>query len=184
VPPIPKALTANLTSVKRQITYHTKAWKRREHCDRFGIGRNHKSPDIRYWYCSSHEFESVRFQVTATPPIKNPNGDLKSRFAATMEVPKPIGPKSSASGLHVHLGDENLNPRDNPQLRQPNDGTKEPLIECKPEVEIQMLTPKEVHRRTGLCDLNRLLSYVAIMCNGDFEKMITTTRVGFLFGVH
>jgi hypothetical protein len=39
-----------------------------------------------------------------------------------------------ASGLHVHLGDENLNPRDNAQLRQPNDGTKEPLIKCKPEV--------------------------------------------------
>jgi hypothetical protein len=82
-----------------------------------------------------------------------------------------------ASGLHVHLGDENLNPRDDAQLREPNDGTKEPLIKCKPEVEIQMLTSKEVHRRTGFCDLKRLLSYVAIMCNGNFEKMITTTTM-------
>jgi hypothetical protein len=92
VPPLPKALPANPTSVKQQITYHTKVWTRREYCDRFGIGRNHKSPDLRY--CSSHEFESVRFQVTATPPIKKPNGDLESSFAATMEVPKAIGPKS------------------------------------------------------------------------------------------
>jgi hypothetical protein len=69
-----------------------------------------------------------------------------------------------ASGLHVHFGDANLNPRDNAQLRQPNDGTKkEPLIKCKPEVQIQMLTPREVHRRTGFCDPKKLLSYVAIM---------------------
>jgi hypothetical protein len=164
----------------------------------------------------------VRFRVTATPPIKYPNGDLKSSVAVTTEVPKAIGSKRSrspaigeskgtgwdrynprvmnslatesdaralqqcvemtelesgrsrmtdynattleASGLHVHLGDENLNPRDNAQLRQPNDGTKkEPLIKCKPEVEIQMLTPREVHRRTGFCDPKKLLSYVAIM---------------------
>jgi hypothetical protein len=39
-----------------------------------------------------------------------------------------------------------------------------------------MLTPQQVHRRTGFCDRKRLLSYVAIsMCNGDFEKMISTT---------
>jgi hypothetical protein len=38
-----------------------------------------------------------------------------------------------------------------------------------------MLTPKEVHERTGFCDLKWLLSYVAIMCDGDFEEMITTT---------
>jgi hypothetical protein len=75
-----------------------------------------------------------------------------------------------ASGLHVHLGDANLNPRDIAQLRQPNDGTKEPLVGCKPEIEIQTLTPKEVHGRTGFYDLKRLLSYVATMCNGDFEK--------------
>jgi hypothetical protein len=35
--------------------------------------------------------------------------------------------------------------------------------EGKPEVKIQMLTPKEIHsRQTGFCDLKRLLSYVAI----------------------
>jgi hypothetical protein len=52
VPRIPKPLPANPTSAKRQITYHTKAWKRREYCDRFGIGRNHKSTDLRY--CTLH----------------------------------------------------------------------------------------------------------------------------------
>ena len=33
--------------------------------------------------------------------------------------------------------------------------------------------PKEVHRRTGFCDLKRLLTYVAIICNGSLELMIT-----------
>jgi hypothetical protein len=45
-----------------------------------------------------------------------------------------------ASGLNVHLGDANLNPRDN---------VIEPLKEWKPEVEIEMLTPK---RYIGLLD--------------------------------
>ena len=36
------------------------------------------------------------------------------------------------------------------------------------------LKSKDVHRRTAFCDLKRLLSYVAIICNGDLKSLKST----------
>merc|ERR1712032_1206587 len=43
------------------------------------------------------------------------------------------------------------------------------------------LTPKEIKRRTGFCDLFYLLSYVIIICGGDMDQItVTSTKLTWL----
>jgi hypothetical protein len=39
---------------------------------------------------------------------------------------------------------------------------------------MEMLTPKEIHQRTGFSDLSCMLSFASVICGGDIEIMTTT----------
>ena len=81
-------------------------------------------------------------------------------------------------GLDVHIDKNTRNNRveELPVKRKAKapKGFKNP-IERTPHVSLKDLKPKEVHRRTAFCDLKRLLSYVAVICNGDLKSLTTTT---------
>ena len=79
-------------------------------------------------------------------------------------------------GLDVHIDKNTRNNRveELPVKRKAPKVFKN-RMERTPYVSLKDLTPKEVHRRTGFCDLKRLLSYVAVICNGDLKSLTTTT---------
>jgi len=79
-------------------------------------------------------------------------------------------------GLDVHIDENTRNNRveELPVKRKAPKVFKN-RIERTPHIFLKDLTPKEVHRRTAFCDLKRLLSYVAVICNGDLKSLTTTT---------
>jgi len=79
-------------------------------------------------------------------------------------------------GLDVHIDENTRNNRveELPVKRKAPKVFKN-RIERTPHIVLKDLTPKEVHRRTAFCDLKRLLSYVAVICNGDLKSLTTTT---------
>ena len=48
---------------------------------------------------------------------------------------------------------------------------------CPPKVKPSTMTDKEVKRRTGFRDLQHLLAYIVIVCNGDFCRIRTRCSV-------
>ena len=77
-----------------------------------------------------------------------------------------------ANGLDVHMKCENDNDNkgDNTDL---DNGKKRKRWEKEPEITFKDCLPIEVRCRIGFCDLKRLLIYVAILCNGSVELMVT-----------
>lgn len=78
----------------------------------------------------------------------------------------------AVAGLDVHKGGDEGARRGSPtgEICEPvkND------MYCSPVQQLDKLTPKEVSRLTGFHDLKMLLSYVAVVCDGDFDNMTRT----------
>jgi hypothetical protein len=89
-----------------------------------------------------------------------------------------------AAGLHVHDGDlqekENIVQGKKRFITTPNkckEKTKDELEGRTPQIKLNDMVPREVHRRTGFRDLGSLLSYAAVLCGGDLVQLTRTDSV-------
>jgi len=89
VPVMPPAFKEKHPSLCHQITRFKKVFKRRETCDRLGLGRNCSSLDLRY--CRCHPFESKTFLIRV-PIIINGTTIIHSTKVMYNDLPIPHGP--------------------------------------------------------------------------------------------
>jgi len=80
----------------------------------------------------------------------------------------------AAAGLDVHEK-ENQPPKQ--RVREKRKRSTKQCFRTEPCLEVADLTPTEVHRWTGFCDLKTLLSFVAVICDGNLETMMQQTTV-------
>ena len=79
----------------------------------------------------------------------------------------------AVAGLDVHKGLDEGGNREGSSTKEIGEAVRNDLY-CWPVRKLNKLTPKEISRLTGFHDLKMLLSYVGLICDGDFNNMTRT----------
>ena len=79
----------------------------------------------------------------------------------------------AVAGLDVHKGLDEGGNREGSSTKEIGEAVRNDLY-CWPVRKLNKLTPKEISRLTGFHDLKMLLSYVGLICDGDFDNMTRT----------
>lgn len=183
-------------SERRRITYHQKRFKREEITERLGLGRHCKESNLRR--CTCHPMEIVTGKWVQCSFL--PKGKQKIRIPS-FEAPKSIAAngahtpaKSVSKGTgtdreltrfvkdtsqkeasmskptRVLLAREGME-NDNASTEVKSSDEK-PLASWQiPKFPLESLTAKEVKRLTGFRDLQAMLSFAAVVCGGDLERL-------------
>lgn len=199
VPPLPpKPLPGARAGA--QVTYAVKTFTRQEVLERLGMKRTAGVKDARF--CKTHPFEEK--EATLSIGIQDENGNVyKTEMKkVTVFVPKPLGrPFSDAPGVArqqqavsvvetsdsvtgtaslpveaLDLYNKEENAPTNKVARM-IETVKQETFSRQPIVNLTILTPEEVFRRTGYIDVVAMLSQAAIYCAGDIELLTKTCSV-------
>jgi hypothetical protein len=111
--------------------------------------------------------DSFELALQTTTELADGDGDLSTYNDYTLQL----------SGLAAHKELSSASKRQTKLPARPaKSGPTESSSKRKvPVITIHDMIPKEVHRRTGFCNLEQMLSYVMVLCDGDLNKVFSTT---------